>query len=65
MGKMKHVGNQPIMMTIDPELTQIAKADHGKPRLTLVPMQILFDIAMVREYGNMKYHDPQTSSSVH
>ena len=34
---------------------QEAKADAGKPRLSLVPMQILFDIAEVREYGNMKY----------
>lgn len=31
------------------------KADTGKPKLTLVPHQILYDIARVREYGNMKY----------
>lgn len=37
---------------------QEAKADAGKPRLTLVPMQIIFDIAKVREFGNAKYHDP-------
>lgn len=37
---------------------QEAKADAGKPRLTLVPMQIVFDIAKVREFGNAKYHDP-------
>lgn len=34
---------------------QTAKADAGKPRLSLVPMQILFDIAEIREYGNRKY----------
>ena len=34
---------------------QEAKADSGKPRLTLVPRQILFDIARVRDYGNRKY----------
>ena len=34
---------------------QVAKADSGKPRLTLVPTQIIFDIAKVREYGNKKY----------
>ena len=34
---------------------QEAKADAGKPRLTLVPMQIVFDIAKVREFGNAKY----------
>lgn len=42
---------------IDPELdpSQTAKADAGKPRLTLVPMQIVWDIAAIREYGNRKY----------
>lgn len=34
---------------------QTIKADAGKPRLTLVPQQIIFDIARVREYGLMKY----------
>ena len=34
---------------------QTAKADEGKPRLTLVPLQILYDIARVREYGCHKY----------
>lgn len=38
---------------------QTAKADAGKPRLTLVPMQIVWDIAAVREYGNAKYGDPE------
>lgn len=36
-----------------------AKADAGKPRLSLVPPQIIFDIAQVREYGNKKYGDPE------
>lgn len=34
---------------------QTIKSDAGKPRLTLVPMQILRDIARVREYGVQKY----------
>jgi hypothetical protein len=38
---------------------QIAKADGGKPRLTLVPRQIIWDIAAVRAYGNQKYGDPE------
>lgn len=38
---------------------QEAKADVGKPRLTLVPRRIIFDIAKVREYGIEKYHDPE------
>lgn len=36
---------------------QTAKADAGKPRLSLVPMQIMFDIAEIREYGCGKYPD--------
>ena len=39
----------------EPAPAQEAKADAGKPRLTLVPMQIVFDIAKVREFGNAKY----------
>lgn len=34
---------------------QKVKADEGKPKLTLVPLQIIYDIASVREYGNAKY----------
>lgn len=37
---------------------QEAKADGGKPQLTLVPRQIIFDIAKIREYGVKKYKDP-------
>ena len=36
-------------------MNQLIKADAGKPRLTLVPRQILFDIAEVRAYGQRKY----------
>lgn len=39
-------------------MDQNAKADAGKPRLTLVPCQIIYDIAAVREYGVKKYSDP-------
>lgn len=35
-----------------------AKADSGKPKLSLVPSQIIRDIALVREYGVRKYNDP-------
>ena len=34
---------------------QTIKADAGKLRLTLVPRQIIKDIAKVRMYGNAKY----------
>lgn len=35
-----------------------AKHDEGKLDLTLVPRQIIWDIAEVRRYGNEKYGDP-------
>lgn len=37
---------------------QEAKADAGKPKLSMVPRQIIYDIAGVREYGAEKYGDP-------
>lgn len=43
---------------------QEAKADAGKPQLSLVPMQILNAIARVREYGNRKYGDPENWKTV-
>lgn len=35
--------------------SQTAKADKGKLQITLVPRQIIRDIAKVRMYGNAKY----------
>ena len=43
---------------------QKAKADAGKPRLTLVPRKIIWAIAKIREYGNKKYHDPDNWKNV-
>ena len=37
---------------------QNAKADAGKLQLSLVPTQIIKDVAEVRMYGNKKYKDP-------
>lgn len=39
----------------EPGADQSAKADAGKPDLTLVPWQIVWDIAEVRMFGNAKY----------
>lgn len=48
-----------------PEKTdQKAKADAGKLQLTLVPRQIIRDIAAVRMYGNAKYGDPENWKQV-
>lgn len=42
----------------DKSVTQFAKADNGKLRISLVPSQIMRDIAEVRMYGDNKYHAP-------
>lgn len=34
---------------------QLIKADGGKPKLSLVPTEIIKDIARIREYGCKKY----------
>lgn len=39
---------------------QTVKQDAGKPRLSLVPTQIIRDIAEVREYGVAKYGDSES-----
>lgn len=43
---------------------QTVKADAGKAKLTLVPRQIIWDIAKIREYGTDKYHDPDNWKKV-
>ena len=43
---------------------EIIKNDKGKPKLSLVPTQIIRDIAKVREYGVEKYHDPDNWKKV-
>ena len=40
-------------------IDQTAKHDAGKPRVSLVPPEIIYDIARIREYGNEKYGDPE------
>ena len=41
-----------------------AKLDKGKLRLSLVPTQIIKDVATIREYGVQKYHDPDNWKKV-
>ena len=41
-----------------------AKADKGKPQLTLVPRKIIEDIAYIRMYGNIKYGSPDNWKKV-
>ena len=43
---------------------QEAKQDAGKAKISLVPPQIIYDIAQVREYGNNKYGDSENWKTV-
>ena len=43
---------------LDKSATQFAKSDNGKLRISLVPTQIVRDVAEVRMYGDNKYHAP-------
>lgn len=45
-------------------MNQQAKADAGKLQLTLVPRQIIREIAKIRMYGNQKYGDPENWKTV-
>lgn len=47
-----------IWLEQDVQFDTLPKSDLGKPKISLVPTQIIRDIAEVREYGCKKYHDP-------
>lgn len=51
-------------MSTYPTNDQTAKRDEGKLQLSLVPPQIIRDIAEVRMYGNKKYGDPENWRTV-
>lgn len=53
-----------ITLSAENEPSQTAKADAGKLQITLVPRQIIRDIAEVRMYGNRKYGDPDNWKQV-
>lgn len=43
---------------LDKSITQFAKSDNGKLKISMVPTQIFRDVAEVRMYGDDKYHAP-------
>ena len=45
-------------------MNNAAKADHGKPRPTLVPPSLVMAVAKIREYGCQKYTDPENWKQV-
>lgn len=46
------------------ETNQQAKADSGKPTLSLVPTEIIFEIEKARKYGTGKYGNPDNWKQV-
>ena len=64
--KAKEMQNDPVYpgRIVEEYSNQEAKADNGKPKITLVPRQIIWDIAEVREYGNKKYGSPDNWKNV-
>ena len=54
----EETGDTNILGIPDIVENQQAKQDAGKLKLSLVPMQIVRDIAEVRMYGIQKYTDP-------
>lgn len=59
-----NIGEGSINPSSTTNQSQEAKTDKGKPKLTLVPDQIIYDITEVREYGNRKYGDPNNWKTV-
>ena len=51
-------------LTVSMVKNQTIKADAGKPRLSLVPVEIIRCIARVREFGNNKYSDSNSWKQV-
>lgn len=51
-------GKERLLQKMQQPPEQEAKLDNGKMRISIVPLQILSDIAEVREYGIAKYKDP-------
>lgn len=54
----------PYTIVEEQDESQTAKADSGKLDLTLVPPQIIYEIAEIRRFGNEKYHDPENWKQV-
>ena len=46
------------------DFDQAAKSDAGKPRMSWMVWDILYDIVEVREYGNKKYGNPNNWKTV-
>ena len=65
-GKQNYFTNteNPTVAIIKDIKNQQAKADAGKPILSLVPTEIIFEIEKVRSYGVKKYKNPDNWKNV-
>lgn len=52
------------LQELESYMDQSAKSDAGKLELSLVPTQIIRDVAQVRMYGAKKYHNPDNWKKV-
>ena len=57
--KLNESSSKPMVQAVWEDIkNQSAKADSGKPTLSLVPKQIIYEIEKVRSFGVKKYKDP-------
>ena len=54
----------PTVAIITDMKNQSAKADSGKPNLSLVPKEIIYEIEKVRNFGVKKYKEPDNWKKV-
>ena len=59
------ITNKPVVQAVLEDIkNQQAKADSGKPNLSLVPPNIIFEIEKVRRFGVAKYKNPDNWKNV-
>ena len=62
--KKKYSKSNVAMAVFEDMKNQSAKADSGKPNLSLVPKQIIYEIEKVRNFGVQKYKEPDNWKKV-
>ena len=62
--KKKYNQSNVAMAVLEDLKNQSAKADSGKPNLSLVPKQIIYEIEKVRNFGVQKYKEPDNWKKV-
>lgn len=60
----KHNRTSVPLAVLEDIKSQKAKADAGKPNLSLVPTHIIYEIEKVRQYGVAKYKNPDNWRNV-